>query len=93
MTVHPHGTFNVDRTWHVGTGQRIGEQSAGLVVLVTVGHGVVVGRDGLLVVLGGRVMILQLMVVCVYDVLVLVLRTVVVLVLVVGLGGGDEEVV
>lgn len=44
--MQPQGTASVDRTWHVGTGHRSGEQSPGLVVCVTVGHGVVecVGR-------------------------------------------------
>lgn len=35
------GIAMVDRTWQVGMGQRMAEQSAGLVVLVMVGHGVV----------------------------------------------------
>jgi hypothetical protein len=40
--VHPHGTVIVSDTRHVGTGQRIVGQSAGLVVRVTRGQGSVV---------------------------------------------------
>jgi hypothetical protein len=40
--VHPHGTTVVSDTRHVGTGQRIVGQSAGLVVRVTRGQGSVV---------------------------------------------------
>ena len=43
LGLQPHGTAIVVRTWHVGTGQRRAEQSAGLVVRVMVGHGVVAG--------------------------------------------------
>jgi hypothetical protein len=39
---HPHGTAIVDSTRQVGTGHRIASQSAGLVVRVTLGQGVVV---------------------------------------------------
>ena len=50
MGSHPQGTTRLLCTRHVGTGHRIAGQSAGLVVRVTLGHGVVV-----LVVLGGSV--------------------------------------
>jgi hypothetical protein len=55
----------VSCTRHVGTGQRIAEQSAGLVVRVTLGHGVLV-----LVVLGGSVTTLVTTPVCLVVVLV-----------------------
>ena len=43
LGVQLQGITSDDRTWQVGTGQRIVGQSAGLVVLVMVGHGVVAG--------------------------------------------------
>jgi hypothetical protein len=51
--VHPHGTVIVSDTRHVGTGQRIVGQSAGLVVRVTRGQGRVV--EVVVVVRVGRV--------------------------------------
>lgn len=57
------GIAIVDRTWQVGTGQRIPGQSAGLVVLVIVGQGVVR-------VTGGKVTMLVLTRVCRDDVVV-----------------------
>lgn len=46
MGVQLHGITKLDRTWHVGTGHLIAGQSAGLVVLVIVGHGVVLVTGG-----------------------------------------------
>ncbi|SPQ19743.1 2719a65e-ad51-41a7-959b-6df0caacaf9d [Thermothielavioides terrestris] len=40
LGVQPHGTTRLDCTRQVGTGHRSAGQSAGLVVWVTVGHGV-----------------------------------------------------
>lgn len=37
-----HGMSRVDRTWQVGIGQRMPGQSAGLVVFVMTGQGVLV---------------------------------------------------
>jgi hypothetical protein len=54
--VHPHGTVIVSDTRHVGTGQRIVGQSAGLIVRVTRGQGSVVDVE--MVVRVGRVMTL-----------------------------------
>lgn len=54
-SAQPHGSDTVSRNTHVGTGQRIGSQPPGWVCLVTVGHGVVVG-------LGGSVVILVVMI-------------------------------
>jgi hypothetical protein len=39
----PHGTRTTSWNSQLGMGQRSGGQSAGIVVLVTVGHGVVLG--------------------------------------------------
>jgi hypothetical protein len=75
-------------TRHVGTGHLSVGQSAGRVVRVTVGHGVMMRE---LVVLGGSVTMLVTMPVCV-DVDVAVVRREVVLV-VVGLGGQRRVVV
>ena len=52
--MHPHGTVIVSDTRHVGTGQRMVGQSAGLVVRVTRGQGSVVLVE--MVVRVGRVM-------------------------------------
>lgn len=46
LGLQPHGTAMVVRTWQVGTGQRRAAQSAGLVVRVMVGHGVLVVAGG-----------------------------------------------
>lgn len=47
LGVQLHGITSDERTWHVGIGQRIGGQSAGLVVRVMTGHGVLLdGRTG-----------------------------------------------
>ena len=46
LGVQPHGIVSDVRTWHVGTGHRRAAQSAGLVVRVMVGHGVVVVVGG-----------------------------------------------
>jgi hypothetical protein len=44
--VQLHGIASVERIWHVGIGHRMPGQSAGLVVLVMTGHGVLVVRTG-----------------------------------------------
>jgi hypothetical protein len=62
---HPHGTAIVVVVRHVGTGHRIAGQSAGLVVRVTLGHGVDVLVD-----LGGSVTTLVITRVGVEDVVV-----------------------
>jgi hypothetical protein len=62
---HPHGTAIVVVARHVGTGHRIAGQSAGLVVRVTLGHGVDVLVD-----LGGSVTTLVITRVGVDDVVV-----------------------
>lgn len=46
MGWQPQGMFKVVRAMQLGTGQRMTGQSAGLVVLVTVGHGVEVRTGG-----------------------------------------------
>jgi len=52
-------------TWHVGTGQRIGAQSAGLVIRVTVGQTVAGPGGGFVVVLVGSSVMMVVMRVCV----------------------------
>jgi hypothetical protein len=59
--VHPHGTCIVDVDMHVGTGQRIGAQSAGRVVLVTRGQVITVVDEEVVVVRVGRTMMLVTM--------------------------------
>jgi hypothetical protein len=99
LGVHPHGTSTLAVARHVGTGQRIVGQSAGLVVRVIVGHGVVVVVVMVLRVRVGR-MVMRVMTPVAVEVvrLLLLLEEVVVVVLVVvvvGCGGQRrvEEVV